>query len=114
MLAGDDGRDAEEFVIHELINSAQTELGCVDDSRESRFRWLMEGMAVYGAREAQVSSGRRRAADTDAYIRSAGGVAAQREFCAAVGQGREWRAAFTGAFGLSPAAFYAEFERSRR
>ncbi|MGZ8649034.1 MAG: hypothetical protein ACXW08_10460 [Solirubrobacteraceae bacterium] len=34
MLAGNGGRDAEEFVIHELIHSAQTELGCVDDSRE--------------------------------------------------------------------------------
>jgi hypothetical protein len=28
MLAGNDGRDAEEFVIHEVIQVAQRELGC--------------------------------------------------------------------------------------
>lgn len=150
-LAGDGGRDAEELVIHELVHSAQRELGCVDEPDEHRFRWLMEGTAVYGAREALILSGRRRAQETDAYIRSEGGyrpdlvalqlfekrsgdgaayqlwhravrrladehgsVGALREFCAAVGEGRGWRAAFADAFGLSPAAFYAEFERARR
>jgi len=43
-----------------------------------------------------------------------GGVGALRGFCAEVGKGRQWRAAFADAFGLSPAAFHAEFERARR
>jgi hypothetical protein len=150
LLKGDGGRNAEEVVVHELIHTAQRELGCVDEPGHQRFLWLVEGMAVYGAREALILSGRRRAEETGSYIRreggygpglgpleryetrgdsaayqlwhravrrladAHGGVGALRGFCAEVGTGREWRAAFADAFGLSPAAFYAEFERSRR
>ena len=72
-LAGEGGRNAEELVVHELIHSAQRELGCVDEVDHQRFRWLMEGTAVYGAREALILSGRRRPQETDAYIRKEGG-----------------------------------------
>jgi len=47
LLAGDGARNAEEVVIHELIHTAQRELDCVDEPDDQRFRWLMEGMAVY-------------------------------------------------------------------
>lgn len=151
LLAGDGARNAEEVVVHELVHVAQRELGCVDEPGHQRFQWLVEGMAVYGAREALILSGRRRRQETDASIRSEGGyrpglgalkdfethggdsaayqlwhravrrlagehggVGALRGFCAEVGKGREWRAAFADAFGLSPGAFYAEFQRAQR
>jgi len=38
---------------------------------------------------------------------------ALRRFCAEVGRGRDWRAAFAAGFGLTTGAFYEEFEGRR-
>lgn len=67
------GRDAVELIAHEVIHEAQRELGCVDEPDRQRFRWLMEGAAVYGAREALIATGERRAEETEASIREGGG-----------------------------------------
>jgi hypothetical protein len=44
---------------------------------------------------------------------AANGPLALRTWCARVGRGEDWRAAFTGAFGQTPDAFYASFEDFR-
>ena len=71
MRERDGGRDAVELIAHEAIHEAQRELGCVDEPDQQRFRWLMEGTAVYGAREALIATGERRAEETEASIREA-------------------------------------------
>ncbi|MEP6694786.1 MAG: hypothetical protein ABJB39_09090 [Chloroflexota bacterium] len=44
---------------------------------------------------------------------AANGPLSLRTFCARVGRGEAWQSAFTGAFGLTPDAFYASFEDFR-
>lgn len=44
---------------------------------------------------------------------AANGPLALRTWCARVGRGESWQSAFTGAFGQTPAAFYASYEQFR-
>ena len=73
MRERDRGRDAVELIAHEAIHEAQRKLGCVDEPDQQRFRWLMEGTAVYGARQAVIATGERRAEQTEDSIREDGG-----------------------------------------
>jgi hypothetical protein len=56
MLAGNDGRDAEEFVIHEVIHVAQRELGWLEhfetaegDSAAYQPRGVLRGVRAIAA-----------------------------------------------------------------
>jgi hypothetical protein len=46
-------------------------------------------------------------------IAKTGSSASMNDFCARVGHGEEWPTAFTHAFGITLADFYAEFEAAR-
>jgi hypothetical protein len=63
---------ATSTAAHEYVHVLQAELGCLSKGSESRYRWILEGMAEYVAWRALVADGKVGAARVAREIRESG------------------------------------------